>query len=83
MFTSIHTKVHKVYIKESLSQTLVVDLERSDYIEAPIENTESVVIKIDKNEGIKEEVSFAKPSDEEKKVKVQEAKEVGEDEKKV
>jgi|JI91814BRNA_FD_contig_31_9068389_length_581_multi_3_in_0_out_0_1 hypothetical protein len=40
MLNSMHTKVHKVYIKQSLSQTVVLDLERSDYIET----TESVVI---------------------------------------
>jgi hypothetical protein len=27
------TKLHKVYIKESLSQTVVLDLERSDIID--------------------------------------------------
>lgn len=32
-------KVHKVYIKQSLSQTVVLDLERSDLIEPSFEQT--------------------------------------------
>lgn len=37
MLNNCTVKLHKVYIKQSLSQTVVLELERSDYIEPSFE----------------------------------------------
>lgn len=51
-------KTHKVYIKESLSQTLVLDLDRSSQIEVSIDNINP--IEKDRFEEKKIELSFLK-----------------------
>ena len=62
-------KLHKVYIKQSLSQTVVIDVEKSDYIEPSFEES----VKEDKEDDRKEEntMDFSKKV-EEKPVEVEE-----------
>ena len=58
MLNNNHIKTHKVYIKQSLSQTVVLDLERSDYVEPSFEVDIKENVEEKKEE--KEENAFVK-----------------------